>query len=444
MARPAIHRPAGALLLLAALGAPPLQVAHSARLRNQAEGPNATNVQALVAVRRDDPGGDIPTPKEIHAKWDKMDEFLEIMFVMACKWKHGKEVHEAAAHAYKDGKIEGEDLEKFKKQTQAQNLVELKTACGGIVARGAGKCRQSCADRWGTAAEDRHECDEKCVTSYANFEKDCTSKADSLELVYEMRLKAAAARKQCHEGYCAEFPSVWLKKKEDMKAEADTRCDDYCKEAKLVERCENRWALQVDMVYPSVESGCHNSSTEVQACFSEKSQAASGEEETCQSSGKSSCEQAEATCKTEGKVSESAAEAAAFCQERRKMCEKQVIDHCLADHKKALEASKKECEEADKEAIDKCVEETMGKKKQSAQSECEEEKKESCPKECGAKCNTEKLADCLEGLESESDAAEVFCTDFWKLLHSSSQIDPETGNPIVLLDPLAIRNSTVV
>jgi len=371
-----------------------------------------------------------------------MDEFLEIMFVMACKMKHGKEVHEAAAHAYKDGKIEGEDLEKFKKQTQAQNLVGLKAACGGIVARGAGGCRQSCADRWGTAAEDRHECDEKCVTSYANFERDCTSKADSLELVYEMRLKAAAARKQCHEGYCEEFPSVWLKKKEDMKAEADTRCEDQCKEEKLVERCENKWTLQVDMVYPSVKSGCHNSSTEVQACFSEKSQAASGVETTCQSSGKSSCEQAEATCKTEGKVSESAPEAAAFCQERRKMCEKQVVDHCLADHKTALEASRKECEEADKEAVDKCVEETMGKKEQSEQAKCEEEKKESCPKECGAKCDTEKLADCLGGLESENDAAEVFCTDFWHLLHSSSQLDPETGNPIVLLDPLAARNST--
>ncbi|CAK0838835.1 unnamed protein product, partial [Prorocentrum cordatum] len=158
-------------------------------------------------------------------------------------------------------------------------------------------------------AQDRHECDEKCITSYANFERDCTGKADSLELVYEMRLKAAAARKQCHEGYCEEFPSVWLKKKKDMKAEADKRCDDYCKKEKLVERCENRWTLQVDMVYPSVKSGCHNSSTEVQACFSEKSQAASGEEETCQSSGKAGVAVVAATA-ARGRWGEGAAQGA--------------------------------------------------------------------------------------------------------------------------------------
>ena len=40
-------------------------------------------------------GGDDPviaTPASIHEKYDKMDEFLKVMFTMACKWKHGKDV----------------------------------------------------------------------------------------------------------------------------------------------------------------------------------------------------------------------------------------------------------------------------------------------------------------------------------------------------------------
>lgn len=427
MVRLAACRPAGALLLAAALGAWPLQPARASRLRSK---------------ERSDPGGDTPTPKEIHAKWDQMDEFLEVMFVMACKWKHGKEVHDAAAHAYKDGEIKQGELEKFKKQTQAQNLVELKTACGGIVARGQGKCRQSCADRWGTALKARNECDGKCVESYTNFEKECVGKADALELVYEMRIRAASARKQCHEGYCGEFPSVWLKKKEEMQAEADLRCEDYCTEDKLKMRCENKWTLEVDMVYPNVKSECHSSSTEVQTCFSEKSKTASGEEEVCQSEGKTACGEQETTCKTDGKTSENAAEAAAFCEERRKMCEKQVLEKCVADHKKLLEAGKKECEEADSDAIKTCIKEEMEKKETDAQTECETEKKESCPKDCGEKCNTEKLVDCLEGLETEGDETEMFCTDFWKLLHDSSQIDPATGNPIVLLGPPPGSNGT--
>jgi len=157
--------------------------------------------------------------------------------------------------------------------------------------------------------------------------------------------------------------------------------------------------------------------------------AASGEEETCQSDGKAACGTEEETCLTEG----GSDDAKAFCEERKKMCEKQVLDKCVADHKSALEASKKECEEADKENIKTCIEEGLEAKETEALSKCEEEKKESCPKDCGKKCDTEKLVDCLEGLETENDETEMFCTDFWKLLHSSSQVDPESGEPIVLL-----------
>lgn len=430
-------KPVGRLLAAAGLLLAP--VAQGSRLRPSSQ--NSTGVQSLVSVKREepDPAADIPTPKEIHEKWDKMDDFLEVMFVMACKWKHGKEVHDKAAHAYKDGQIKGNELEAFKKQTQAQNLVELKAACGNIVARGKGKCRQSCADRWGTAMEDRARCDKKCVDSYASFERDCTGKADSLELVYEMRLKAAAARKTCHEGFCKEFPSVWLKKKEDMKTEADARCEDYCKEDKLKMRCENKWTLEYDGHKIGIESKCHESSKEVQKCFDDKSKTAGTEEETCQTEGKGKCETEETKCKTDGEADKNA-KAEEFCKERNSMCLEQVTDRCLKEHKESLETAKKECEDEDKEAIDKCVTDEMETKEKESKDECEKDKKESCPKDCGKKCDTEKLADCLEGLESENDAAEMFCTDFWKLLHSSSQVDPESGEPIVLLGP---ANATV-
>merc|ERR1719414_2787052 len=100
-------------------------------------------------------------------------------------------------------------------------------ACGNIVAKGQGKCRESCADRWGEALKDRDRCDDKCISAYESFEKECVGKADNLETVYELRLKAASARKKCHESYCDEFPTVWLKAASARKKCHESYCDEF-------------------------------------------------------------------------------------------------------------------------------------------------------------------------------------------------------------------------
>lgn len=39
----------------------------------------------------------ISTSAEITENWDKMDQFLNTMFAMACKWRHDKDVYGAAS-----------------------------------------------------------------------------------------------------------------------------------------------------------------------------------------------------------------------------------------------------------------------------------------------------------------------------------------------------------
>merc|ERR1719282_2087499 len=59
-------------------------------------------------------GSEVPSDAEIKKKWDNMDEFLRIMFTMACKWKHGKDVQGLKAHLMKEGDLsaqEGVDVE---------------------------------------------------------------------------------------------------------------------------------------------------------------------------------------------------------------------------------------------------------------------------------------------------------------------------------------------
>merc|ERR1719162_609161 len=85
--------------------------------------------------------------KDVRDKWGQMDEFLETMFMLACKWKHGKDVRGAAAEKLQDGSLEPGQLEDFMKKKQSANVQGLTQACGSIVAQQQGKCRQGCSDR---------------------------------------------------------------------------------------------------------------------------------------------------------------------------------------------------------------------------------------------------------------------------------------------------------
>lgn len=61
------------------------------------------------------------------------------MFVMACRWKHGKDVNGLAAEKLRDGDIKPDQVLDFKKKIQAKNLIGLKESCGKIVAKGKRK-----------------------------------------------------------------------------------------------------------------------------------------------------------------------------------------------------------------------------------------------------------------------------------------------------------------
>lgn len=376
---------------------------------------------------------EIATPEEIHAKWDKMDEFLKIMFTMSCKWKHGKDVNGLAAEKLKNGEISGDEVDEFKAGVQAKNLQGVKDACGMIVANGKKSCRQGCADQWGNKMEKRNECDTSCVSAYKKFELRCAGKAANLEKVYEMKLNAAAARKQCYEGHCDGFPTVWMK--EDaagMEEERTKQCENQCTEEKIKVQCRQKWQLEADFVAGDVTQECFDESKAKQ-CYEDKKSTAGTDQETCSSDGKATCEEQHAQCEADGKTSETFKSAADFCADRKKMCEEQVVSKCLSEHKAALEKAQKDCEAEDAEFMKTCQSEKMEAKETEASEKCVADKTPKCPETCAAKCPVDKLEGCLKNLESEGDVAKDFCEDFWSLLHESSEVDPVTGNPIVLL-----------
>lgn len=370
-----------------------------------------------------------PTPsKEIHAKWDKMDEFLKIMFTIACKAKHGKDIDGLAAEKLKEGEIEHTELGDFKKDLHQENLVDLVQDCGMITANGAESCRAGCGERWGNKMEKRSDCDRKCVTTYKRFEKSCKGKAEHLEKVYGMKLKAAAARKTCFEGFCEPFPTVWMISKEaDMAAERDELCKKRCTKDQIKVSCEQKWRLTVDFKTADITQACHDEG-KVKECFSKKKADEDKKHSTCDGDGKKSCGgQFDECTKKGGKDGE------AMCTERRDMCEKQVTKKCLDDHKVALGKAQDDCEKTDAEAASKCESEKLTKAQEDHMKECEADRAKSCPGDCKSKCKTDKLHTCIGNLKSDHDPAGDFCEDFWTLLHDSSEVDPVTGDPIVLL-----------
>lgn len=305
-----------------------------------------------------------------------------------------------------------------------------------IVAKGKKKCRQSCADRLGTmdskVMAERAKCDKSCVQRYGEFEKSCRSKADNLKTVYDMKLKMAAAKKECYEGHCSKFPTVWMKDRDDMKDEVDKQCEKACTEERVKVACEQKFALEIDFTMAKIESACQAEGT-VSECFGEKKESLSSDADTCASDGKSDCGSSYDKCKTDGKVEDTHKNAKEFCDERKKMCLEQVDKKCLKSHESALKEAKDKCEKKDSGRQKKCVSEKVKEKEESAVSECVEKKKPTCDDDCHNSCNTGKMNKCLDNLGSTSEATGDFCKDFWQLLHESSEVDPETGKPLVLL-----------
>lgn len=397
----------------------------------------AVDTHGSAFLGRSQLAADPPSNDEIHAKWDKMDDFLGIMFTIACKSKHGKDVDGATAHAVKSGDIEYTDAMKFKKGLQKDNVQGLVQACGFAVANGKGKCRQGCADSYGKNMVQRNGCDGKCVESYDRFEGRCKAKAENLEKVYEMRVGAETARDTCYNGHCKEFPTVWMKASEaDMVAEVTAQCGLRCTAEQIRSRCATKWTLQADFVRDSVRSTCAAESGSTK-CFQTQKTAVSATYDTCSSTGKGTCDTQLAECQTKGNTAASHKEGGEFCAERQKLCLEQVDKNCLGDQKAALAKAQQTCEAETKTELDKCEDDTMTAKGTEAGAACEAELAPKCSKECSDKCQVPKLRPCLENLKSESDPAEEFCTDFWKLLSESSEVDPVTGDPIVLLSAKA-------
>jgi len=378
--------------------------------------------QGLNSLSSADPA----TPKAIKEKWDKMDEFLEVMFTMACKWKHGKDIAGAAAEKLKNGEVEGAaGYQSAVKDMQADNVQGLEKACGLIVASQKKKCRQGCATRWNANAKERDGCDGKCVTVYANFERSCMEKADNLEKVYEQKRDKSAAQKQCYEGHCKEFPMVWMKAEEsEMKSDVEAQCKSRCTDENVKAGCQKKWALEVDFIASSVASDCAEKSG-VKKCFDEKKGAVSSEYDKCKSDTKATCEKAHAECSKKGDK--------AFCDDRKKMCSKQADEKCLAENKAGLGKAESECTKESKKEYTSCKDEALKKKEEAAEKKCIAERGPTCKEDCAGKCKVEKMNKCLLMLRSKDDPGKMFCKDFWHLLHTSSQVDPVTGNPIVLL-----------
>lgn len=382
---------------------------------------------ALVAA-------DPADPKDIHEKWDKMDEFLGIMFTMACKWKHGKDVHGLAAEKLKEGEVDGADgYNDYVAKTQAENVKGLTVACGNIVAVGKKKCRQGCATRWNEKMGKRDGCDEKCVSVYDTFETSCKSKVDNLDKVYNQKNERKAAQKQCYKGFCEPFPMVWMKAEEsEMKDEVKTQCENRCTDDAIKSGCQKKWALEVDFIIAEVGSKCAEESG-VSKCFDSKKESIDSDYKKCKSDTEKSCGDDYKTCKDKGNTDNTFKDAKAFCDDRKKMCLKQADEKCIDENKANLDKAQKGCEETADKALTKCKEDTLKEKEEKAEKKCISETTPTCKDDCAAKCQVGKMNKCLDTLSQKDDPTKMFCQDFWRLLHESSEVDPVTGNPIVLL-----------
>lgn len=374
-------------------------------------------------------------------KWNAMDDFLEIMFTIACRWKHDKDVHGLASHKLKKAAEEGKtattaEHNAFLKSIHAKNVKELEMACGKVDAVGMKKCRQGCQDRHHDQMEDRDKCDTACEKSYKKFESTCKSKADDLNTIYDMEMTTLAAKQGCLKDHCEKFPTVYTKEKGDaQKKEVDERCEKYCTEDNVKVRCEQKFALESDMMQADIKAKCNEKHGSTSDCLGEKKEDLKAEDEKC-TGDKEKCASQHDECMGAGEADQ----VQATCDARKKMCEEQVTEACLKKFKAGLEAATEACGDETAEATEKCEEETMKEKEEEEVKSCVEGGVPKCDKDCHKKCDVEGMNTCLDALApGDQDPTNDFCNAFWGFIRDSSQIDPVTGDPIALLSPSAIQ-----
>lgn len=374
--------------------------------------------------------GDPPKPKDIKENYEKLDEFLGVMFTMACKWKNGKDVYGEGAEALKKGEIDGADGYKdFVKDLQAKNVKGLQRTCGFIVGEDKKKCRDGCAARWNAVAGKRDECDQKCEALYANFERSCMSKAENLALVYKQKAAKQAGQKQCYEGHCGEFPMVWMKEDESaMKKEVGEQCKKRCTKDAIKSSCAKEWAAEIDLYVANVHSECAEASG-VSECFDKKKKDTSADYDQCKTDTKKDCGSAFDDCKKKGNTDKTFKDAEAFCTDRKKMCMDQADAKCLKENKAAINKAERECEAEAKKELSSCEDKKLDKMEKEAEGKCISKKTPTCKEDCQGSCEVTKMNECLMKLNAKDDPGKLFCTDFWDMLHTSSEIDPVTGDP---------------
>lgn len=330
----------------------------------------------------------------IKKKYDAMGDFLEIMFVLSCRAKHKTDVHGLAAHKLRKDGLTLDEFNTLKKDIQAKNLVELKEACGMIVAQGKKSCRLGCATKFNAALKLRNTCDGKCVESYKNFESGCMSKAKDLQEVYEAEMKKQMAMQKCFTDFCEHFPTVTTMEEDKQKEEVDKRCEDYCDADKISMRCESKVRFDAGFWGGAIKDTCWGKE-DLKGCLDEKKKDVNPD------------------------------------------------DMKPEEYKKALAKAQGECEKASEESMKKCEAEEYKKREEDAQKECEEKSAPECDKDCHKLCEVDRMNACIGKLNTEvGDATEDYCTEMWKFLHESSGRDPVNGMPIVLVQPGKGTNST--
>jgi len=350
-------------------------------------------------------------PEAIAAKWDNMDMFVGEMFKAACTLQ--------VANGKEKGNVQG-----------------IMKACGLITSTQGKKCRTDCAARWGEIANKREACDDKCVLIYKNFEKSCVEQGRNLVIKYDQKEKKRQAKMACRTGFCKEFPSVWMAQSEEaMNKSMNRSCNMLCTTNAVQQDCDQVWAATVSSKTLDIALACNeNNSAGFKQCFKASTTGSSKKYAGCQKKTSKTCTSAFKNCtaKAGPNISKKGRRGGAeFCQERKKVCEKQSNAKCLSENNAGLAAGKANCTKQNHKAVSFCKTDSLNTTKTNDMSSCMGKKMPACQTGCHNKCKVYEMTKCLaQGKQGAAKFGADFCLDFWTLLHASSEIDQITGDPL--------------
>lgn len=379
---------------------------------------------------------------DVTKKYTDAESVSEVLFKIACNAKHKTDIDGLARDKAKQEEFTEKEFQAYVKKLQDANMVQMKEVCGHVNAKAKHECATHCTENWAKGGEyslpmRKKRCNDQCTLKHDNWETECMVQVENLGQVYVAEQGNLANTKKCQEIHCKDFPATLMMKEDEANDHKKEGCKDQCTDKQIKAKCVKRWGLNADTAGMAYQEECQEETKAdvLDPCVDDGTTKADDDSKTCKDDGKTKCDDEHTKCldeaKSGGEDTMVGAHADSICGVRKDVCNTQVTEKCMNEHKEALEKMGKKCKKEYKEKSKECYDKKMEDGAKEFKDKCFDDIKPTCKEDCEEDCQIGDMQTCKKDMIAKAFGATAkYCQGLWRWMFDSEQYDMKTMDPI--------------